>query len=70
MILSDVDKRILDILKKAKKPLSTYQIAKKAKITWPTANTHCYKLVSMKLVLNRQEESKHGPNEKIVWWIK
>lgn len=68
MILSDVDKRILSLLKKSENPLSTYQIAKKAKITWPTANSHCYKLKSMNLVESKQEKSKFGPNEKVVWW--
>ena len=68
MILSDLDKRILSLLKKTENPLSTYQIAKKAKITWPTANSHCYKLKSMNLVESKQEKSKFGPNEKVVWW--
>jgi Mn-dependent DtxR family transcriptional regulator len=68
MILSDVDKVILNLLKKTGKPLSTYQIAKKAKVTWPTANSHCYKLKSMNLVESKQEKSKFGPNEKVVWW--
>jgi Mn-dependent DtxR family transcriptional regulator len=70
MILSDVDKVILNLLKREKQPLSTYQIAKMAKITWPTANSHCYKLKSMNLVKNKQEKSKFGPNEKVVWWVK
>lgn len=68
MILSDVDKTILNLLKKSGKPLSTYQIAKKAKVTWPTANSHCYKLKSMNLIENKQEKSKFGPNEKVIWW--
>jgi len=68
IILSDVDKLILELLKKSEKPLSTYQIAKKAKITWPTANSHCYKLKSMNMIQNRQEKSKFGPNQKVVWW--
>ncbi|MFH0928965.1 MAG: winged helix-turn-helix transcriptional regulator [Candidatus Aenigmatarchaeota archaeon] len=69
MTISEADKRILDILKKAKKPLSTYQLAKLSKITWPTANSHCYKLKSMGLVKSRTEKSKHGPKEKVVWWL-
>ena len=68
MILSDVDRLILDLLKKTGKPLSTYQIAKRAKITWPTANSHCYKLKSMNMIRNKQEKSKFGSNEKVVWW--
>ena len=68
MILSDLDRRILDILKLSKDPLSTYQIAKQANITWPTANIHCYKLKSMNKIESRQEKSKFGPLDKVVWW--
>ena len=70
MILSDIDKKILNLLKKIKKPLSTYQIAKKVNVTWPTAISHCYKLKSMGLIESKLEESKFGPKEKVVWWIK
>ena len=70
MILSDVDKSILNILKKSKDPLSTYQIAKKVKVTWPTAISHCYKLKSMGLIESKYEESKFGSKQKVVWWSK
>jgi predicted transcriptional regulator len=70
MILSDVDKKILDILKKIKSPMSTYQIAKKVEVTWPTAISHCYKLKSMGLIESKYEESKFGPKQKVVWWVK
>jgi DNA-binding CsgD family transcriptional regulator len=68
MILSDVDKRILSLLKQSKEPLSTYQIAKMADVTWPTANSHCYKLKSMNKVESKLEKSKFGSKEKVVWW--
>ena len=70
MKLSEIDKKILEILKKAEKPLSTYLIAKIADITWPTANSHCYKLKSLGLIRNKYEKSKFGLKEKVVWWIK
>jgi hypothetical protein len=57
MMLSDIDKKILELLKKAD-------------VTWPTANSHCYKLKSLGLIKNKSEESKFGLREKIVWWIK
>ena len=70
MILSDVDKKILSILKKAEGPLSTYQIAKKINMTWPTAISHCYKLKAMDLIDCRNEASKFGSKQKVVWWAK
>ncbi|MBN2203073.1 MAG: winged helix-turn-helix domain-containing protein [Candidatus Aenigmarchaeota archaeon] len=70
MITTEVDKKILEVLKKAKKPMSTYLIAKHSKITWPTANSHCYKLKSMGLIGSKVEKSSHGPKEKIMWWAK
>jgi len=70
MILSDVDRKILSLLKKSESPLSTYQIAKKINVTWPTAISHCYKLKSMRLIDCRNEESKFGSKQKVVWWAK
>jgi predicted ArsR family transcriptional regulator len=69
MKLSSIDRKILNLLKTSKIPLSTYQIAKKVKITWVTANSHCYKLKSMNLIQSKYEKSKHGSRGKIVWWI-
>ena len=70
MILTEIDKKILNILKKLKKPLSTYQIAKNVNVTWPTAISHCYKLKSMGLIESKMEESKFGSKERVVWWSK
>jgi predicted transcriptional regulator len=70
MRLSNVDKKILRVIKNSKKPLSTYRIAKEAKVMWSTANSHCYKLKSMNLINNKLESSKFGSGEKVVWWIK
>lgn len=70
MKISIVDERILKTLRKSKVPLSTYKIAKKIDMVWSTANSHCYKLKTMKLIDSKAEESKFGAGEKIVWWIK
>jgi predicted transcriptional regulator len=69
MMLSDIDKKILRLLKKVKSPLSTYKIAKRVNVTWPTAISHCYKLKSIGLIESRYEKSKFGPKKKVVWWI-
>ena len=70
MRLSPVDQKILKILRESKEPLSTYEIGKKTEMTWSTANSHCYKLKSMRLIDGKTEKSKFGLGEKIVWWIK
>ncbi len=70
MKLSFIDKKILALLKNSKAPLSTYQIAKKLKITWVTASSHCYKLKSMNLLQNKYEKSKYGSRGKVIWWIR
>ena len=63
------EKLVLDMLRKAKKPLSTYEIAKRAGISWSTANTCCYKLFSKKLVASEENEYKTSLR-KVMWWIK
>ncbi len=68
MNLSDIDKKILNLLKKS--PHSTYSIAKKLGISWGTATTHCYKLKALNLIDSKIEESKFGHGQKIVWWKK
>ena len=70
MRISAVDEKILETLRKSKVPLSTYEIAKRSNIVWSTANSHCYKLKTMKLIDGKTEESKFGAGEKIVWWSK
>lgn len=68
MKISTIDEKILKTIRKSKVPLSTYEIAKKTNIVWSTANSHCYKLKTMKLIDSKAEESKFGSGEKIVWW--
>ncbi|MBI5331944.1 MAG: hypothetical protein HZB65_00055 [Candidatus Aenigmarchaeota archaeon] len=63
------EKLVLDVLRKERRPLSTYEIAKLAGISWSTANTCCYKLFSKKLVVSEEKEYKTSLR-KIMWWIK
>ena len=70
MILSEIDKKIVSALKSSKNPLSTYQIAKKVSVTWPTAISHCYKLKSLDMIDCKYTDSKFGSKKKVVWWIK
>ncbi len=58
------------ILASSARPLSTYEIAKKAKISWPTANTHCYKLKSMGRISCQEERRDVGVGKKVLWYIK
>ncbi len=57
------------ILKTSRQPLSTYQIAKQAKISWSTANIHCYKLKSEGKIDGKMEKAEVGSGKKMVWWI-
>ena len=61
---------IQKILKDSKDPLSTYEIAKLAKISWSTANTHCYKLKDESLIDGKLETAKVGAGRKMLWWVK
>ena len=58
------------ILASSSKPLSTYEIAKKAKISWPTANTHCYKLKSMGRISCQEEHRAVGVGKRVLWSLK
>ena len=67
--MSKTDDLIKSVLAKPKKPLSTYQIAKLAGISWSTVNMHCYKLKANGIVDCREEESRTGA-KKVIWWLK
>ena len=67
--LGKVEKLIVDAIRKSKKPMSTYEIAKSVSISWSTANIHCYKMKSFGVLDCREEEAKIGV-KRIVWWIK
>ena len=66
--MADVSEMILKLLKSSKKPLSTYQIAKKLNISWSTANTHCYKLKDEGKIEGKMESAKIGSTKKMLWW--
>jgi len=66
---SAVDGLIVGALKASKAPLSTYQIGKKLKISWSTANTHCYKLQAMGH-LNMDMITNHIGQTKMLWRLK
>lgn len=67
-MLDEIDRLILKIMKK-EGPITTYQIAKMADISWSTANTHCYKMQAINVVKGRFEQEKIGARRKVVWRI-
>ncbi len=67
--LDKVDELIQATLRESKKPLSTYEIAKHAPLSWSTANTHCYKLKSFGILEGKYEEARIGI-KRIIWWLK
>jgi len=66
ILLGKADKIIMKLLKKSERALSTYEIAKMLNLSWATANTHCYKLMSLGEISGRNEEVKIGMR-RIVW---
>ena len=68
-IQQGVEEAIITLLKKEKKPLSTYQIAKKIGISWSTANTYCYKLKDKGKIKGEERVARVGMNKKMMWWI-
>ncbi|MEA3255713.1 MAG: HTH domain-containing protein [Candidatus Altiarchaeota archaeon] len=69
VLLDRIDGLIMEILKDSKSPLSAYMIAKEAKISWSTANTHCYKLKSLGIIEDRIIETEIG-QRKTYWKLK
>ena len=68
-VLGGVGKLIQDVLRSSRKPLSTYEIAKKIGVSWATANIHCYKMKVLGVLDCRSEEVKIGM-KRMVWWVK
>jgi predicted transcriptional regulator len=62
-----IDEAILKLLEKSEKPVSTYKIAKEAKLAWSTVNIHCYKLKSISLVEEKTITSPNSGQKKVVW---
>ena len=67
--LDKVDKLVRDALKKSVQPISTYDIAKKLKVSWSTANIHCYKLKAYGYIDSKEDEVKIGV-KRVVWWLR
>ena len=63
-----LDSVIQTVLVRSKKPLSTYEIAKKTGVSWSTANMHCFKLKTQGIFKNKSESSI-GRRKKVVWWV-
>jgi Mn-dependent DtxR family transcriptional regulator len=61
-----IDELIIELLRESEKPMSTYKIAKEAKIAWSTVNIHCYKLKSIKLLEEKTTISPIG-QKKVTW---
>ncbi len=66
--ISGIERKIIEFLRAS--PLSTYQIAKKLKVSWATARFYCYKLKALDLVEESVEKTKRGIGRKIVWKLK
>ena len=64
-----VDQITEQILKKSKRPISTYELAKEANISWSTANIHCYKLKTEGKIRGKLETANIGSGKKMLWWI-
>ena len=69
MLLDRIDGLIMEILKNSKNPLSAYTIAKEVKISWSTANIHCYKLKSLGILEDRIMGTEIG-QKKTYWRLK
>lgn len=81
----NLDSLIKSVLCESHKPLSTYEIAKKAGVSWSTANMHCFKLKAQGVLSNAQtassgvkrngavfrnnSEARAGRRKKVIWWV-
>lgn len=62
--LSPIEKRIVNILYVAQKPLSTSDIAKRSQLSWATTKKYLARLYGKKF-LRRAKKGK-----AIYWWIR
>lgn len=65
-----IDEMILKVLEEAGRPLSTYEIAKRAGISWGAANMYCYKLKDEGLIEKKVVLPAVGQTKKVLWWLK
>ena len=56
-------------LAKSKRPLSTYEVAKNAGISWSSTIMHCYRLKAEGSLDCKEEEGRTGA-KKVIWWLK
>ncbi len=71
MEITRVDRRIIRVLRVGGiNQISTYQIAKKASISWSTAISHCYKLMVSGIIDGKEIKTKFGNGRTMVWWKK
>jgi len=62
------DKLIVKVLRESKKSLTAYEIAKRLKISWPTATKHCLDLLLEGMIDREVKSSLSG--KKILWRAK
>lgn len=65
--ISEIDEKIIKILRESPEPLSTYEIAKKINISWSTANVHLKDLQLGEMVKSREDMVKS--KRRIIWWV-
>ena len=63
-MMTPTEKRIVNVLYYANKPLSTSDIAKRSGLSWVTAKKYLVKLYGKKL-LKRKTEGK-----SVYWWLR
>ncbi|RKZ09936.1 hypothetical protein DRQ25_04730 [Candidatus Fermentibacteria bacterium] len=65
--MGGIDIEILDLLRR-KENLSTYQIMKELGFgSWSTANIHCHKLLSIKLLKMNKTPCRRGVGKTHIW---
>ena len=64
-----IDELTLKVLRDNKKPMTTYEIAKKLGISWSTANIHCHKLKAEGRLISKEEPARLGTGKRVLWWI-
>ncbi len=66
--LSPIDDAIVKTIKGARKPISTYKLAKETKLSWSTVNSHCYKLKSFGILDMMSKRTPFG-QKKMLWSV-
>jgi len=66
--LSPIDNVIVKTIKGARKPISTYKLAKETTLSWSTVNSHCYKLKSFGILDMISKRTPFG-QKKMLWHV-